>query len=79
MPRVKRNKALDKVFRDAVVRICPVCGKVFIPAVYHVYHTVGYDPKAVCSYSCMVKQEREHEANKKKTGPKPKKLVEQEE
>lgn len=52
---------------------CPVCGKKFVPAPYHVYHEAGgQSKKRVCSYNCAVVAQRNYEANKKKRGPKPK-------
>lgn len=47
---------------------CPVCGKSYAPAPFHVYHEPGYKSKRVCSYTCMLTAERRHEENKKATG-----------
>ena len=40
-------------------RICPICGKKFLPEVLHVYYDKS-DPnrKRVCTYSCMRESER---------------------
>lgn len=37
-------------------KICHICGKTFIPAVYHKYKSQG---RLVCTYSCMLKGERD--------------------
>ena len=39
-------------------RICPVCGKRFIPAPYHVYKDKRKE-KYVCSYPCSLESERQ--------------------
>lgn len=42
-----------------VERICPVCGKKFIPAPYHVYklwNEVSGHNILVCSYTCSLKE-----------------------
>ena len=45
------------------IRKCPVCGKEFIPAAFHVYKIVnpkngGY--RKVCSWGCQRKWEKKH-------------------
>lgn len=45
------------------IRKCPVCGKEFVPAVFHVYKI--YIPKKeyykkVCSWGCQRKWEKKH-------------------
>lgn len=42
-------------------RSCPVCGKNFIPAPEHIYRD---GTSKVCSWSCQLKAERRHEAEK---------------
>lgn len=48
--------------------ICPVCGKSFVPAPYHVYKSCGRGSKYVCSYTCAVKSERENKAKRTNRG-----------
>ena len=38
-------------------RVCPVCGKTFIPAPFHIYKVNNVK---VCTYSCQLKGEREN-------------------
>lgn len=38
--------------------VCPVCGKVFIPAVQHIYRDKRTPYKRVCSWGCVCKSER---------------------
>lgn len=39
--------------------VCPVCGKTFIAAPYHVYAVSTKKGKALaCSWSCVLKNER---------------------
>ena len=48
--------------------VCPVCGRNFVPAPYHVYRSsakVKAQTKLVCSYSCAQASRREFEANRK--------------
>ena len=46
---------------------CPICGKSFVPAPYHVYKMfIKGSYRYLCSWSCYRKAEREKE-NKKKT------------
>lgn len=44
MPDYKRT-----FFSSAYEYVCPVCGKSFVPAPYHVYQEQG---KPYCSWSC---------------------------
>lgn len=46
-------------------RTCPICGKTFIPAPYHVYRMSGKRSARVCSWSCHLEAERRHEAERK--------------
>lgn len=46
-------------------RTCPVCNKKFIPAPYHIYKTAR-GRKLVCTYTCMLKSERQHEQKARK-------------
>jgi hypothetical protein len=50
-------------------RICPICGKKFLPEVLHVYYDKT-DPnqKRVCTYSCMRESERRLEERHKQDG-----------
>lgn len=54
------------------VERCPICGKEYVPAPYHVYH-VPASKARVCTYKCQLIAEQRHEATKKKPGRKPKK------
>ena len=36
---------------DILTRVCPVCGKTYIPAPFHIYKVAG---RKVCSYSCSL-------------------------
>lgn len=56
-------------------RICPICGKKFLPEVGHVYYDKT-DPnrKRVCTYSCMRESERRLEAKRTKNGRRYKRL-----
>lgn len=44
-------------------KICPVCKKGFVPAPLHVYKVMGRNSHSafVCSYSCVLRAERERE------------------
>ena len=50
------------VKRDHDIRVCPVCGKTYLPAYKHIYKIyIGngmYRP--CCSWSCQRKHEKEH-------------------
>lgn len=48
---------------NSYFRICPVCGKRFVPAVEHIYRT-GDKSRLVCTYTCALRSEREHLARK---------------
>ena len=59
----------DGLHFDTKERICPICGKNFIPAPYHSWKVGTCDIhndrpewrlKLVCSYSCMRKWEKAH-------------------
>lgn len=44
-------------------KICPICGKTFIPAPMHAYkrnNTPGSKTKYLCSYHCMVAWDKVH-------------------
>lgn len=43
---------------NAVERKCPVCGKTFIPAPYHIYR---YESKIYCGWNCHVSARKERE------------------
>ena len=51
---------------------CPICGKQFVPAAQHMWKIGNWDGVTgertvrVCSYSCMTKWEKEHDAKDKK-------------
>lgn len=49
-------------------RICPICGKKFLPEVLHAYYDKT-DPnkKRVCTYSCMRESERRLEEQRTRT------------
>lgn len=59
MERKKGNVFLSE-------HICPICGKIFFPTSLHVYRS--QDDKPVCSWSCVLRSERESERKKKKKG-----------
>ena len=44
-----------EIIHDA---ICPVCGKNYIPAPFHLYKIYGH--ARVCSWTCQLKGEREN-------------------
>ena len=51
-------------FDDLESCICPVCGKSFIPAPYHVYKHVFKkykEPQLVCTWSCLCEARRNEE------------------
>lgn len=39
-------------------KICPICGKEFVPAALHTYKS-AIDKKLVCSWSCVCESERQ--------------------
>lgn len=50
---------LNAIHRNLCENVCPVCGKIFCPAPYHVYRVVvNKRYHLVCSYSCMMKADR---------------------
>lgn len=55
-------------------RVCPICGKKFLPEALHVYRDKT-DPnrKLVCTYSCMRESERRLEEFRTKNGRRRKK------
>ena len=63
--RTKISKAESYCSFGTTNNICPVCGKSFVPAPYHVYHVEGQKERC-CSYTCMLKGNREHEAKVKR-------------
>lgn len=44
-------------------RICPICGKIFVPAPMHVYKIKTNT--LVCTWSCLCRYEREKERGRK--------------
>ena len=38
---------------------CPICGKMFVPAPEHAYHTYN-GKKLVCSYTCSMTSRKAH-------------------
>lgn len=50
---------------DWVEKECPICGKTFIPAPFHVYKTGQGEP--ICSYHCLLAYQRK--ANAKRRNP----------
>ena len=60
------SKRADEYLDDYYASItCPICGKVFIPAVEHVWAIGDWEQDVrndlVCSYSCMRKWEKAQE------------------
>lgn len=49
-----------------VERKCPICGKVFIPAAYHVYRKGERGP-LVCSWGCQRAYEKEREEYRRRS------------
>lgn len=47
-----------KEYTEIVGRKCPICGKFFIPASYHIYKAKG---RMVCSYLCQLAGEEKEE------------------
>lgn len=57
------------LYENIVSRKCPVCGKLFVPAPMHIYNAQmkKYSKKAlVCSYGCMVAQEKKMTQSKRR-------------
>lgn len=49
-----------------IVEKCPICGKSFVPAPYHIYKaSIKGRVKNLCGWNCLRKLERERETNKK--------------
>jgi ssDNA-binding Zn-finger/Zn-ribbon topoisomerase 1 len=59
------TKAKRSYFWDE--RVCPVCKKEFYPTPLHVYklNGMGSHSAPVCSWSCVMRAEREREQKKK--------------
>lgn len=57
----------SEINRDREI-ICPVCGKTFIPAPYHVYRVKNRSGNRVlaCSWGCVIRREREEEEKHKR-------------
>ena len=54
---------VDESVYGITERICPICGKAFIPAPLHVYKRNYGRPgrtKYFCKYSCMIAWDRAH-------------------
>ena len=54
------------------IRVCPVCGKKFIPTVGWLYKSVAYPRKVYCSYTCW--RSEGGDGNNKKFRSKPTKF-----
>lgn len=52
-------KAMSRERANFTSNTCPVCGKSFVPAAYHVYRTKTGRTRFVCSYHCMLASERD--------------------
>lgn len=50
---------------NVVEKKCPICGKTFVPAPFHVYKANG---RLVCTWSCVCQYEREKKATRKRKG-----------
>lgn len=51
-----------------LTRVCPICGKKFIPEALHVYRDKSNTNRPpVCTYSCMRESERRLEERRAKT------------
>lgn len=62
----KRTESLRGLNMENVVeKKCPVCGKIFCPAPLHAYKVKGV---LVCTYSCVLKAEREKKAKRQRKG-----------
>lgn len=62
MPRGIKRKIEDEPSEAIEERKCPICGKTFIPAPYHIYRRGS---KWFCIWSCMLKYDREQEEKNK--------------
>ena len=51
-----------------VNKICPVCGKNFVPAPMHIYKIRNKNKclNLVCTYGCMISWEKKHEKRPRK-------------
>ncbi len=58
---MKHKKIVSENIKE---RVCPVCGKNFVPAALHIYK-VKYN-QLVCSYNCRCKYEKSEELKKAK-------------
>lgn len=57
----------ETVNYELETRNCALCGKEFVPAVYHTYRRVeGRKTKWFCKYTCMTAYDRAHERIKKR-------------
>lgn len=58
----------DDVYGAYITRKCPVCGKSFIPAPYHVYKVLMHrSNKLVCSWACKVAYDKEREEYRRRS------------
>ena len=65
-PGGSENCIRRKRMRDPylIAKVCPVCGKNFMPAPYHVYKiSVNGSKRMVCSYRCTIIAERKSNEN----------------
>ena len=46
-----------KRYKDVRDRICPICGKKFVPAPFHIYRAKA---RLVCSWACVRKFEKDN-------------------
>ena len=53
---------MNKTNWEPCEKICPVCGKPFVPAPLHIYKIKG--GQKVCSYKCRCEYEKFEEAKK---------------
>ena len=56
---------MEDINDPIALRVCPVCGKEFIPAPQHVYKVTKWSPP-VCSYHCMMDGRRKRDARRQK-------------
>jgi hypothetical protein len=61
----KKSKSHDDFKAEFLERVCPICGKTFIPAPEHVYKTPTRDGHLVCSFSCDLLAMRRHHAKQR--------------
>jgi C4-type Zn-finger protein len=62
--KIPRNFLGGNAHMVGIDHICPVCGKVFIPAPEHIYKIGKFKDKLVCSYGCRCKWEKENAPKK---------------